>query len=81
MANPFYISLGFTLREIAAMSKLVGFFASIAGALIGGVVTVRYGILRSLIDLRRLAGPGESVFRLAGHGRPSHRLFRAMRLG
>ncbi len=49
MANPLYISLGFTLSEIAAMSKLVGFFAAIAGALIGGVVTVRFGILRSLL--------------------------------
>ncbi len=49
MANPFYISLGFTLTQIAAMSKLVGFAASIAGALIGGLVTMRYGILRSLL--------------------------------
>src|SRR4029077_7103955 len=34
MATPLYISLGFSLNEIAAMSKLVGFFATVAGALI-----------------------------------------------
>ena len=36
MATPLYISLGFSLNEIAAVSKLVGFFATVAGALIGG---------------------------------------------
>lgn len=49
MATPLYISLGFSLTEIAAMSKLVGFFATVAGALIGGVVAARFGILRSLL--------------------------------
>ena len=49
MATPLYISLGFSLDEIAAVSKLVGFFATVAGALVGGVITVRFGILRSLM--------------------------------
>jgi len=49
MATPLYISLGFSLTEIAAVSKLVGFFATVVGALIGGIVAARYGILRSLL--------------------------------
>jgi MFS transporter, PAT family, beta-lactamase induction signal transducer AmpG len=49
MASPLYISLGFTLTEIAELSKLVGFFATIVGALIGGVLAARFGILRSLL--------------------------------
>jgi PAT family beta-lactamase induction signal transducer AmpG len=49
MANPLYISLGFTLDQIAAVSKFVGFFGTVVGALLGGVVTVRFGILRSLM--------------------------------
>ena len=49
MATPLYISLGFSLTEIAAVSKLVGFFATVVGALIGGIVAARYGIMRSLI--------------------------------
>lgn len=62
MANPFYISLGFSLPEIASMSKLVGFVASVAGALIGGVVTVRYGILRSLMICGILQALGNLFF-------------------
>jgi MFS transporter, PAT family, beta-lactamase induction signal transducer AmpG len=49
MATPLYISLGFTLTEIAAISKLVGFFATVIGALLGGVIAARFGILRSLL--------------------------------
>lgn len=49
MANPLYISLGFSLDQIAAVSKFVGFFGTVVGALLGGVVTVRFGILRSLM--------------------------------
>ena len=37
MAMPLYVSLGFSLDEIAAMSKLVGFFATVVGALVGGM--------------------------------------------
>ena len=62
MANPLYISLGFSLSEIAAMSKLVGFFAAVAGALIGGVVTVRFGILRSLLICGILQALGNLFF-------------------
>jgi MFS transporter, PAT family, beta-lactamase induction signal transducer AmpG len=49
MAMPLYVTLGFTLNEIAAVSKLVGFFATVAGALAGGVATARLGIVRALI--------------------------------
>jgi MFS transporter, PAT family, beta-lactamase induction signal transducer AmpG len=49
MATPLYISLGFSLDQIAAVSKLVGFFGTVAGALLGGIMTVRFGILRSLL--------------------------------
>jgi MFS transporter, PAT family, beta-lactamase induction signal transducer AmpG len=62
MANPLYISLGFSLSEIAAMSKLVGFFAVIVGALIGGAVTVRFGILRSLLICGILQAAGNLFF-------------------
>jgi len=49
MANPFYIDLGFTLKEIANVAKIFGFFMSIAGAALGGVFVVRYGISRPLM--------------------------------
>jgi PAT family beta-lactamase induction signal transducer AmpG len=49
MATPLYISLGFSLSEIAAVSKLFGVLSIVAGVLIGGFVTARFGIMRSLL--------------------------------
>jgi PAT family beta-lactamase induction signal transducer AmpG len=58
MSTPLYISLGFSLDQIAAVSKFVGFFSTVLGALVGGVVTVRFGMLRSLMlcGILQLAG-------------------------
>ncbi len=49
MANPFYIELGFSLGEIAGVSKLFGLGATLAGVVIGGAVVARLGILRALL--------------------------------
>jgi PAT family beta-lactamase induction signal transducer AmpG len=49
MSTPLYIAVGFTLNEIAVVSKLFGPFTVILGALLGGIVTVRFGLVRSLI--------------------------------
>jgi MFS transporter, PAT family, beta-lactamase induction signal transducer AmpG len=72
MATPLYISLGFSLTEIAAMSKLVGFFAIVAGSLIGGVVTARLGLLRSLLVCGILQSAGNLFYVLQAVG--GHRL-------
>jgi len=49
MANPFYLDLGFSKIEIANVTKVFGFFMTIAGAAIGGIMVVRYGIMRPLV--------------------------------
>ncbi|MDI1278442.1 AmpG family muropeptide MFS transporter [Methylobacter sp.] len=49
MANPFYLDLGFSKKDIADISKVFGFFMTIAGAAMGGVLVVRYGIMRPLL--------------------------------
>jgi len=72
MATPLYISLGFSLDEIAAVSKLVGFFATVAGALIGGLVTARFGILRSLMLCGVLQSAGNLFYVLQAVG--GHRI-------
>jgi PAT family beta-lactamase induction signal transducer AmpG len=72
MATPLYISLGFSLDEIAAVSKLVGFFATVAGALIGGLLTARFGILRSLMLCGILQSAGNLFYVLQAVG--GHRL-------
>jgi PAT family beta-lactamase induction signal transducer AmpG len=72
MSTPLYISLGFTLPEIAAASKVFGFFSIVAGALIGGVVTTRWGIRRSLIVCGVLQSLGNLFFVLQAVG--GHRI-------
>jgi PAT family beta-lactamase induction signal transducer AmpG len=49
MTNPFYLDMGFSLKEIAAVAKGFGVFMSILGALIGGVAVVRMGLTRTLV--------------------------------
>ena len=48
MANPFYIDMGFSLSQIANVSKIYGFVMSILGALLGGVLVFRLGAARLL---------------------------------
>ena len=74
MSTPLYISLGFSLPEIAAVSKVFGFFSIVAGVLLGGVVTTRFGIRRSLILCGILQSVGNLFFVLAGCRRASDRL-------
>ncbi len=49
MANPFYLDMGFSKTEIANVAKIFGFVMSIAGAFIGGILVVRYGVFKPLI--------------------------------
>ncbi len=48
MANPFYHDMGFTKDEIATISKVYGVIMTLAGAAIGGVMTLRVGVIRTL---------------------------------
>jgi PAT family beta-lactamase induction signal transducer AmpG len=72
MSTPLYISLGFTLPEIATASKIFGFFSIVTGALIGGVVTTRFGIRRALIFCGILQSLGNLFFVLQAVG--GHRI-------
>jgi PAT family beta-lactamase induction signal transducer AmpG len=48
MANPFYVKIGFSLSEIATVSKIFGVAATLVGVLLGGMAVARYGVLWSL---------------------------------
>lgn len=48
MTTPFYLDIGFTKTEIGSVVKLFGFWATLAGSFIGGVLMLRLGINRSL---------------------------------
>ena len=49
MANPFYIDMGYSELEIGLVTKTVGPIVTIAGALLGGALVMRYCIRRMLM--------------------------------
>lgn len=49
MANPFYLDMGYSKTDIANVAKVFGFFMSIAGAGICGLLVVKWGIHRCLM--------------------------------
>jgi PAT family beta-lactamase induction signal transducer AmpG len=51
MVKPFWVDRGLSLEEIALISTTLGVVASVAGALVGGVLTSRWGIFRGLWTL------------------------------
>lgn len=74
MANPFYVEMGFTGSEIAAVSKLWGVWMTVAGALIGGIVVARWGIFRALLVgglLQALTNLAFAYVALRGHDLPA----------
>ena len=48
MANPFYHDMGFTKDEIATISKVYGVIMTLVGAALGGVLSLRIGVIRTL---------------------------------
>jgi PAT family beta-lactamase induction signal transducer AmpG len=48
MTTPFFLKLGFSNLEVGTISKGVGMVATIAGALLGGMLLARLGLRRSL---------------------------------
>jgi PAT family beta-lactamase induction signal transducer AmpG len=48
MTTPFYLDLGYSKTEIGAVVKLFGFWATIAGATLGGIWILRIGLRRAL---------------------------------
>lgn len=48
MTMPFYLEIGFSKSEIGAVVKIFGTWATIGGALVGGIIMIWLGIYRSL---------------------------------
>jgi MFS transporter, PAT family, beta-lactamase induction signal transducer AmpG len=49
MANPFYVDMGYTKDEVAAVTKVFGVVMTLLGAFIGGVMSMRWGVMRVLM--------------------------------
>lgn len=74
MATPFYLDLGFSNTEIGAVVKIFGFWATIIGALIGGLATLNIGLYTSLWMFGAFQALSTACFALmvqAGHSLPA----------
>ena len=69
MANPFYVDMGFTKDEVAAVTKVYGVIMTLVGAFIGGVLSMRLGVMRILMAGAGLSAATNLLFAwLAGRG-------------
>lgn len=69
MSNPFYVDMGYSKDEVATISKVYGVIMTIAGAAIGGVLTAKIGIMRTLFLGAVLSAATNLLFVwLAGRG-------------
>lgn len=48
IANPFYFDMGFSKAEVAAVSKVFGVIMTLLGAVLGGAVATRIGVMKTL---------------------------------
>jgi PAT family beta-lactamase induction signal transducer AmpG len=69
MSNPFYQEMGFSKDEVATVSKVYGVIMTIAGAGLGGLLTLRLGVMRTLFLGAMLSAATNLLFVwLAGRG-------------
>ena len=69
MANPFYVDMGYTKDEVAAVTKVYGVVMTLLGAFVGGVLSMRFGVMRVLMLGAVLSAATNLLFAwLAGRG-------------
>ncbi|MBP6406308.1 MAG: AmpG family muropeptide MFS transporter [Ramlibacter sp.] len=69
MANPFYVDMGYTKDEVAAVTKVYGVIMTLAGAFLGGALSMRFGVMRVLMLGAMLSAATNLLFAwLAGRG-------------
>lgn len=69
MANPFYVDMGFTKEEVATVSKVYGVIMTLVGAFVGGVLSMRLGVMRVLMLGAVLSAASNLLFAwLGAHG-------------
>ena len=69
MANPFYVDMGYSKDEVAAVTKVYGVIMTLAGAFAGGALALRWGVMRVLMLGALLSALSNLLFAwLAVHG-------------
>jgi len=71
MTMPFYLDLGFTKTQIGTVVKLYGFWATMIGTFLGGLIMLRWGINSSLWFFGVLQGLSTAGFAVLAHLGPS----------
>jgi MFS transporter, PAT family, beta-lactamase induction signal transducer AmpG len=49
MANPFYVDMGFSKADVANVTKVFGVVMTLVGAAVGGVMALRWGVMRVMM--------------------------------
>ena len=66
MANPFYVDMGYTKDEVAAVTKVYGVIMTLLGAFIGGALSMRLGVMRVLMLGAALSAASNLLFAWLG---------------
>jgi MFS transporter, PAT family, beta-lactamase induction signal transducer AmpG len=67
MAGPLYVSLGFKVQEIAAISKVFGVMATLVGVAMGGAAVARWGLYPSLLVCGILQNVSTLMYAVLAH--------------
>lgn len=71
ISNVFYQDMGYTKVQIASVVKTFGLFMTIAGGFLGGILSVRYGVIRILFLGAVLSAATNLLFMLLANSDPS----------
>jgi PAT family beta-lactamase induction signal transducer AmpG len=72
MSMPFYLDVGFTRSQVGVVVKMFGFWASIIGGLVGGIVMLRLKINKSLWIFGILQAVSTACFAILTQTGPSN---------
>ena len=67
ISNVFYQDMGFTKNEIATTAVLFGLIMTLVGGFVGGMMTMRYGVMRILLLGAVLSALTNLLFMLLAH--------------
>jgi len=78
ISTVFYLDLGFSKAEIAGIVKTFGLLMTIAGGFLGGMLTVRYGVLKILFLGGVLAAATNILFMILADTGPNLTMLKAV---
>lgn len=75
MANPFYVDMCYSKLEVANITKVFGVIMTLVGAFVGGVLAMRFGVMRVLMLGAVLSAASNLLFAwLGSRGHDVHAL-------